>query len=193
MRIRIRIRDLVRLKSHKKLNFKNKVYTCSKEQVKKYLRFTKVLKPFLKTGNHVYLIILVHFDAAGSGSAFQYGSGSHDSQMKADACGSGSGPSSGPLLPRILPHDRQAIIPIFLTFHKSCHVCLDWGGGTLFAPDPIPLPPPPLLVPPASLLVTRFHWFRIPETRVVWWGKEKGMSVRCLCRVPQILIIFFNL
>jgi hypothetical protein len=47
-------------------------------------------KAILKAGNQVYLFILVNFLAPGPDPHSQNGSGSPDSQINADPCGSGS-------------------------------------------------------------------------------------------------------
>jgi hypothetical protein len=51
------------------VEFLHEKYTASKEKVKNMVQ-TKVQKSFWKAGNDVCLIILVNFNAAGSGSAF---------------------------------------------------------------------------------------------------------------------------
>ncbi len=61
--MRIRVWILVRFLSHKKFHFYMKnLFSWSKNIS------TKVLKPFPKTGNKDYLLILVNFHALGSGS-----------------------------------------------------------------------------------------------------------------------------
>ncbi len=73
--------SVVRLESHKNLNFKLKSILTVKNMSKTYYKGTKA---FLKGRKPCYFIILVNFDAAGSGSAFQIRIRIHDIQKNAD-------------------------------------------------------------------------------------------------------------
>ncbi len=95
---RIRIRILVRLKSHKKLHFYMKnILTVGNKSKNVH---TKVQKPFLKSRKPCLFDNLVNFDAPGGGAgpAYLIRIRIHDSQMNADPCGSGSTSGSTTLL-----------------------------------------------------------------------------------------------
>jgi hypothetical protein len=98
IQILIRIRILVRLKSHKKLNFYMKNISTVGNRSKKHTYKSK--KVFLKSRKACLFDNLVNFDApgAGAGSAFPIRIWIHDSQINADAYGSGSTSGSTTLL-----------------------------------------------------------------------------------------------